>query len=647
MNILSAEGISKSYSEKILFNNISIGINDGEKIGLIGINGTGKSTLLRILAGEEVPDTGGIITIKGMRIGYLPQAPVFEAGATVLQQVFKGNSPEMQLLREYEAVLQMEAENPGDIRYGKRLVSLNQRMDILDAWNIESEAKNILTKLGICDFNADMGTLSGGQKKRVAMAYSLIAPSDLLILDEPTNHIDSNTIDWLEKYLNTRKGVLLMVTHDRYFLDRVANRIIELDRGRLFSYQANYSKYLELKAEREELEQSVERKRQNLLRSELEWMKKGARARATKQKARIDRFAALQEEKPLSDGQNIEISAGAARLGKKVIELSHIAKSFSGVNIINDFSHILLRDDRIGITGPNGSGKSTLLKLISGRLKPDSGSAVIGETVKIGYFSQENDNFDDSLRVIDYIREEAEFITTRDGNVTASQMLDRFLFPPAAQWTPVSRLSGGEKRRLYLLRVLMGSPNVLLLDEPANDLDIQTLTILESYLDDFPGAVIAVSHDRYFLDRAAEKLFVLSGGGRVDKFTGNYSDYIDNIEANKIEAENRNNKLENAKKTNNMEKNKSSRPLKLTFKEQRELEQIDGIIAGLEEELKAVDKGINEASSDFQRLQELLLQKERLEKQLEAAMERWIYLNEINELTELKEISFRCLIHLV
>ena len=630
MHILSAEGISKSYSEKILFDNLSIGINEGEKIGLIGINGTGKSTLLKILAGEEKPDTGSIIAIKGIRIGYLPQNPAFDGDVTVLEHVFMGNSPEMQLLREYEDVLQKAEENPDDAQIGKKLVALNQRMDVAGAWNMESEAKNILTRLGIHDFHANIGTLSGGRKKRVAMAYSLIAPSDLLILDEPTNHIDNDTVDWLEKYLNSRKGALLMVTHDRYFLDRVANRIIELDRGRLFSYQANYSKYLEMKAEREELEQSAERKRQNLYRSELEWMRKGAKARSTKQKARIDRFQSLQEEKPLVENQNIEINAGAARLGKKVIELAEVYKGFSGADVIKGFSYVVLRDDRIGIIGLNGSGKTTLLKLIAGRLKPDCGSLVTGETVKIGYFGQENDGLDANLRVIDYIREEAEFITTREGNVTAAQMLDRFLFPPAVQWTPVSRLSGGEKRRLYLLRILMGSPNILLLDEPTNDLDIQTLTILESYIDDFPGAVIAVSHDRYFLDRVADKLFVLAGGGRIEMFTGNYTDYSESIAASGMETESRNNNHVIGKKTYSAENNKP-KPVKFTFKEQKEFEQIDEIVAELEEKVKRINEDINGAASDFQRLPGLLAEKERLEKQLDAAIERWTYLNEIAE----------------
>lgn len=599
MNILSAEKISKSYSEKILFNEISIGINEGEKIGLIGINGTGKSTLLKVIAGVENPDTGRIITGSGVKIEYLPQNPYFESGATVLEQVFKSSSHAGKLLNEYE-------------------------------YAVEHEAKTILTRLGIFDFDAKVDTLSGGQKKRIAMASTLISPADLLILDEPTNHIDNDTVDWLEKYLNNRKGALLMVTHDRYFLDRVANRIIELDNGKLYSYQANYSKYLEMKAEREELEQASERKRQNLLRNELEWIKRGAKARSTKQKARIDRFEKLKEEQGPAAYDNIEIKVGAARLGKKTIELEHIGKSFPGNEVIRDFSYIVLRDDRIGIIGPNGSGKSTLLKMIAGRLKPDKGGVVTGETVKTGLFSQENDEMDESLRVIDYIREEAEYLITADGTVSASQMLERFLFPPSVQWTPIAKLSGGERRRLYLLRILMGAPNMLLLDEPTNDLDIHTLTVLESYLDEFPGAVIAVSHDRYFLDRVTDKIFLLEGNGTVKLFEGNYSFYYESLRRSDASPEENNLKPKADKEGGNAE-NKKDRPLKFTFKEQKEFEQIDGIIAGLEAELSEVKINIGDAASDFERLQELLSRQERLERRLEEAMERWVYLNELAE----------------
>ena len=631
MNILSAEGISKSYSEKILFNDISLGINEGEKIGLIGVNGTGKSTLLKIIAGVENSDGGRIIIANSAKIQYLPQNPYFEPKTTVLQQVFNGNSPVMSLLREYEHTVQKYNENPGDSQLEKRLVALSQKMDAMEAWTVESEAKTILTKLGIKDFQADVGTLSGGQRKRVAMAGALINPTDLLILDEPTNHIDNDTVDWLEKYLNKQKGALLMVTHDRYFLDRVTNRIIELDNGRLYSYQGNYSKFLEMKAEREELEEASERKRQSHLRKELEWIRRGAKARSTKQKARIDRFEKLQEEQAPSGNGNVEIKVGASRLGRKIIELKQVKKSFTERKLIQDFSYILLKDDRIGIIGPNGSGKSTLLKIISGRLKPDEGNVEIGETVKIGFFTQESEGMDESLRVIDYIREEAEFLSTEDGPVTASQMLERFLFPPSVQWTPITKLSGGEKRRLYLLRILMGAPNVLLLDEPTNDLDIQTLTILENYLDEFPGAVIVVSHDRYFLDRIANKIFSFERDGAIRQFAGNYTDYQEMVQRLEAERENNSPKLQADRRGNYEENNKKDKPLKFSYKEQKEFEQIDGVVAGLEQSLEELNMDINAASSDFERLQELITRREQLEKQLEEAMERWIYLNELAE----------------
>ena len=632
MNLLSAEKISKSYSEKVLLNQISLGINEGEKIGVIGINGTGKSTLLKVISGDENPDEGRIIKANGLRIEYLPQNPLFENDTTVLQQVFKGSSPVMQLLREYEDIRQKFDESPGDSRLEKRLLALTQNMENLQAWTAENEAKTILTKLGIFDFKAIISTLSGGQKKRVAMAAALISPADLLILDEPTNHIDNAIVDWLEKYLNSRKGALLMVTHDRYFLDRVSNRIIELDHGRLFSYQANYSRFLEMKADREELEQASERKRQNLYRRELEWIRQGAQARSTKQKSRIDRFENLKDEKAPPSYENVEIKAGSTRLGRKTIELEHVGKGFDGKEIINDFSYILLRDDRIGVIGPNGSGKSTLLKMIAGRLQPDAGTIETGETIKIGFFNQENDEMDETMRVIEYIRDEAEYLTTSEGVISASQMLEKFLFPPAAQWTLLSKLSGGEKRRLYLLRVLMGSPNILLLDEPTNDLDVQTLTILESYLDDFPGAIIAVSHDRYFLDRVTEKTFLLQGDGTVERFEGNYSYYYETVKQRTEEANNVNANTKAPASVNmSNEEVKKDRPLKFTYKEQKEYEQIDSLIAHLETKISETEVGMNEAATDFTKLQELQATKEQLEKQLEEAMERWVYLNELAE----------------
>jgi len=630
VNILTAEKISKSYSEKILFEEISIGISEGEKIGLIGINGTGKSTLLKVIAGVESPDKGSIISGSSVKIEYLSQNPTFENKITVLKQIFKGDSPIMNLLMEYEYILQKFNANPDDSQLERKLIILTQHMDIMKAWTIENEAKTMLTKLGIFDFNAEIGTLSGGQKKRVAVASALISPSDLLILDEPTNHIDNDTVDWLENFLNKRKGSLLMVTHDRYFLERVANKIIELDNGRLYTYKANYSKFLEMKVEREELEQSSEQKRQSLLRTELEWIRKGAKARTTKQKARINRFEELKEELAPAINGNIEIKAGSSRLGKKTIVIEHICKSFSNVDVIHDFTYILLRDDRIGIIGPNGCGKSTLLKLIAGKLNPDSGTIAAGETVKIGLFSQESEEMDESLRVIDYIREEAEYLTTNEGSISASQLLERFLFPPSVQWTPIAKLSGGEKRRLYLLRILMSAPNILLLDEPTNDLDIQTLTILESYLDEFPGVVIVVSHDRYFLDRIAEKIFSFEGNGIVKQFAGNYSDYHNRMQAIVSESVVSNCKNGTAKKSKNIENNKS-KPLKLTFKEQKEFEQIDEVIAGLENELSDIIEKINQASSDFELLEDLIPKRKALEIQLNKAIERWSYLNELVE----------------
>lgn len=630
MNVLSAEKISKSYSEKILFNEVSVSINDGEKLGLIGINGTGKSTLLKVIAGIETSDTGRIIYRNGIRIEYLDQNPQFEDGTTVLEQVFKGTSPVMRLLREYEAVLQKVSLNPEDSRLEKELISLTQKMDSMEAWTLEAEAKNILTKLGISDFYADIGKLSGGQRKRVAMASTLITPSDLLILDEPTNHIDNDTVDWLEKYLEKRKGALLMVTHDRYFLDRVANRIIEIDGGKIYSYQANYTKYLELKAEREELEESAERKRQGLIRNELKWIRRGAQARSTKQKARIERFEKLIEQQGPADKESIEIQVGFSRLGRKILEIDNVSKSFPGKEVIKGFSYTLLRDDRIGIIGPNGSGKSTLLKIAAGKLKPDSGKVSIGETVKIGFFSQEDEDMNENLRVIDYIREQAEFLTTSDGVISASQMLERFLFPPNVQWTPISKLSGGEKRRLYLLHILMGAPNVLMLDEPTNDLDIQTLTILESYLDEFPGAVIVVSHDRYFLDRVVDTIFAFEGKGEINQYIGNYSDYSQCIEQREIPVEASSLKASKDKDSEKAE-NKKERPLRFSYKEQKEYEEIDGIIAKLEQDIKQTDIKMSEASSDFELLQKLIEEKEQLEKKLEEAIERWTYLNELAE----------------
>lgn len=638
MNLLTAENISKSYSEKILLDNISLGINEGDKIGLIGINGAGKSTLLKIIAEVEYPDKGKITKANGIKIEYLPQNPEFESGATVLEQVFKGSSPVMEALREYESTLQMVNANPDDAGYRDKLLKLTSKMENLQAWTIESEAKSILSKLGINDFSAKVDTLSGGQRKRVAMAGALISPVDLLILDEPTNHIDNDTVDWLEKYLNTRKGALLMITHDRYFLDRVSNMIMELDNGKLYSYQANYSKYVELKLERDEQEQASYLKHKNLYRRELEWIRRGAQARSTKQKARIQRFDELSEVSAPTIHGDVNITVGSSRLGRKIIELCDINKGYNDRELIKNFNYIVLRDDRIGIIGPNGSGKSTLLNMISGRLMPDNGRVEIGETVKIGFFAQESEGMRDDQRVIDYIREEAEYLETSEGSASASQMLEKFLFPPSVQWTPVSKLSGGEKRRLYLLRILMGAPNVLLLDEPTNDLDIKTLTILEAYLDEFPGVVITVSHDRYFLDRVVDKTFSFEGNGIIRIFEGNYSFYKESLLINIPNSEIGDNRKEKNDRdiisSANRTENKKERALKFSYKEQKEYEQIDIVIATLEEELEKLEKAINDSSADFVRLQELLSQKESLTNKLNETMERWVYLNELAEAIE-------------
>lgn len=654
MNIMVAEKISKSYSERVLFNEISLSINDGEKIGLIGINGTGKSTLLKVIAGLETSDTGRIIYSSNLKIEYLPQNPFFKDGSTVLEQVFKGISPMMKLLREYESALQIVNDNLGDSTHEEKLIGLTHKMDNMQAWTIETEAKSILTKLGILDFKADVSKLSGGQRKRVAIASALISPADLLILDEPTNHIDNDTVDWIEKYLQKRKGALLMVTHDRYFLDRVANRIVELDDGKMYSYQVNYTKYLEMKAEREEIEEASQKKLQGFIRRELAWIQRGAKARSTKQKARVERFEKLTEQKDTTENNDMKIQVGFTRLGRKIIELENITKRYQCGVVIKDFSYYLMRDDRVGIIGPNGFGKSTLMKIAAGVLNADAGRVAIGETVKIGYFSQESDEMDENLRVIEYIRGQAEFLTTEDGELSASQMLERFLFPPSVQWTPISKISGGEKRRLYLLYVLMGAPNVIMLDEPTNDLDIHTLSILESYLDEFAGAVIVISHDRYFLDRVVDRIFSFEGDGLISQYAGNYTDYkqhlqqrdslqegnIDRVSKDKNQVKgNTSDKASN--KTSDIKSdqttNKTKHPTKFTYKEQKEYDEIDRIIAAIELNISKTSEMMEQSASDYELLLKLINDKEELEKQLEDAIERWTYLSELAQKIELSK----------
>lgn len=632
MNLISLENIFKSYGEKIILNNISLGINDGEKIGVIGINGTGKSTLLKITAGIEHYDSGNIITSNNLTVNYLSQNTSFDENSTVLEQVFRGNSPVMKVLREYENTLKSLEKISNNEHMQKKLLDLTAKMDSLNAWQIESDAKTILTKLNIFDFDAKVATLSGGQKKRIALAGTLITPSNLLILDEPTNHIDNDTVAWLENYLNNRKGSLLMITHDRYFLDRVTNRILELSNGNLYSYGGNYSIFLEKKFEREELNKALEDKRKNLFRRELAWIKRGAKARSTKQKARIQRFEEIKNTEFEKASDTVQISSASTRLGKKVIELENINKSFENRKLIDNFSYIFSNNDRVGIIGPNGIGKSTFLNICAGIIKPDSGEVHIGETVKIGYFSQENKEMNESLRVIEYIKEVGEFLKASDGEtLSAATMLERFLFTPEIQWTPISKLSGGEKRRLQLLRVLMSAPNVLMLDEPTNDLDIETLTVLEDYLEDFSGAVITVSHDRYFLDKAFKKLLIFKGNSSIDYYTGNYTEYMDKCEIEKQEEEIKEPSKKDIKPSYKENKNK---PLKFSYKEQKEFDEIDDVIAEVENKIRVVDSNINSAGSDYELLQKLLEEKKELQEKLDYLLDRWTYLNELAEKIE-------------
>ncbi|MGL5651457.1 MAG: ABC-F family ATP-binding cassette domain-containing protein [Paraclostridium sp.] len=628
MNLITLENITKSYSEKVLVNNISLGINDGEKIGLIGVNGTGKSTLLKIISGAEEPDGGTVTKPNKVRIEYLPQNPYYDENATVLEQVFKGTSNEMKLLRDYQSILDNLNENFNE-NLNNDLIKLQEKIDALNLWDLESEAKSVLTKLGISNFNQKIAELSGGQRKRISLASALITPCELLILDEPTNHLDNDTIDWLEEYLNNKNLSLLMITHDRYFLDRVTNRIIELDKGRLFSYDGNYSAFLEKKMERLALESSMEQKRQSLIRTELAWVRRGARARTTKQKARLQRFGDLVNTEVLSGNENLEITTASSRLGKKIIEIHNISKSFGQKKVINDLEYAISRTDRIGIIGKNGIGKSTLINILNGKLNPDSGHIEIGETVKIGCFSQDDAHMNLEMRAIDYVKEVSDYIETSDGQkITASQLCERFLFDGTMQYTLIKKLSGGERRRLHLLRTLMSAPNVLLLDEPTNDLDIETLNRLEDYLDEFPGVVICVSHDRYFLDRICNKIFAYSRNGEIDIYTGNYSDYLIFKESQPDEAEIVKEKPKNEVKK---EKPKNNKKLKFTFNEQREFDNIDDDISSLEDKIQSIDENLDKYSTDFTKLQEMIDEKSKLEKELEFKYERWEYLNNLAE----------------
>ena len=630
--ILTIENLCKTYGEKILFSDVNFSLTDGDKIGIVGVNGTGKSTFIKVVAGL-VPKDDGIITVgKNTKISYLEQDKIFEPEHTVLMEVFKGTQPLMQTLYNYELALQASQKNPHDTALQEKIITLNSKIDELNGWQLESDAKTILTKLGIMNFSAKIKTLSGGQQKRLALATALIQPCDLLLLDEPTNHLDSETIAWLEDYLRKLKTALIMVTHDRYFLDSVATKILELDKGHSYVYTGNYTQFLELKNQRLEREEASEQKRQNFLRNELKWIRRGAQARSTKQRARIQRFEEVKNQKIDTSRGKVEIGMATSRLGRTVIELENVEYTVNNKTIVHDFTYTVLRNDRIGILGPNGSGKTTLLNIIAGKLAPTSGTVTIGQTVKIGYFTQKNIEMDERLRPIEYIKEEANYLTLADGTkLSASQLMEKFLFSGTLQWTPIAKLSGGEKRRLYLLRILMSAPNVLLLDEPTNDLDLETMSILEEFIDNFNGAIIFVSHDRFFIDRLADKVFVYQKNGSLRQYPGGYSYYkgIEEREQQAVVTDMSKNIPKENKPVKIREKNNV--PKKLSFKEQREYDEIEAVIAATEGELKVVQLQMAQNASDYGKLNELTKEETRLQEKLDYLMERWTYLEEIVE----------------
>ena len=616
MNLINVENITKTYTERKLFEHASFSLQEGEKVGVIGINGTGKTTLLKMLAGQEEPDEGTITTANHVVIRYLPQHPEFDPAMSSLECVLEGNGTD---------------EN---------------------RWTIESDAKAMMTRLGIKDFNQPAGQLSGGERKRLALISVLLSPADILLLDEPTNHLDNEMADWLEDYLKKWRGALIMVTHDRYFLDSVTNRIVEIDKGSIYSYQTNYSGFLELKAQREEMEAASERKRQSILRVELEWIRRGARARSTKQKAHIQRYEELRDRQAPVQDAKVELSSISTRLGKTTVELEHICKRYGERTLIDDFTYIFLKGDRVGIIGPNGCGKSTLMKIIAGLIPPDSGQVIVGQTVKMGYYAQEiasqkpedesqENEIDFSYmnpeqRVIDYVKDTAEYIRTADGMISASAMLERFLFPPEKQYSPIGKLSGGEKKRLNLLRVLASSPNFLILDEPTNNLDIATLTILEDYLDRYEGIVVTVSHDRYFLDRTMRRIFAFEEGGRLRQYEGGYTDYAARkaAEEEAKQEERQEAKPEAGSKAvlssdKKGQRTRGPQKLKFTYKEQKDYETIEGEIGDLEEKIAALEKNMEDSAHDFVKLNQLMAEKEELEAVLEEKMERWMYLEEL------------------
>ena len=627
MKTITIEHVSKTYGEKTLFQDISFVISEKERVGLIGVNGTGKSSLLKLIAGLDSPDEGNFISSKDYQISYLSQQPDLNPDLTILDQIFAGDAPIFHLLKNYELTLLQLNEQPENQSIQEKLFELQKEMDRLNGWDVSTNAKTILTKLGLEDFNLKIGVLSGGQKKRVALAQVLIQSPDLLILDEPTNHLDFDSVKWLEEYLSRYHGAILLVTHDRYFLDRVTNRIFELDGGHLYSYKGNYAAFLEAKAIREENEAATIDKQKNLFRQELEWIRRGAKARSTKQKARIQRFEQLDDElSSVKSKEKLDISLKGSRLGKQVFELKDASKKYENKTIIDKFDLLVKPGDRIGIIGKNGTGKSTLLNLLSGKIPLDSGERVIGQTVKVAYYTQESVDMDENKRVIEYLNETAQVVETTDGKtISSTQMLERFLFPSYTHGTPIRKLSGGERRRLYLLKILMQEPNVLLLDEPTNDLDTQTLTVLEDYLEEFAGVVITVSHDRYFLDKVVEQLLILEGSGKIGTYYGNYSEYLEQL-SQKPEKDKADVKINNSSSVKDKPKKK-----KMSYNEQREFETIEDEISDVEKRLEEIAVELNNTGSNFEKAQELMSEENELNEKLDYMIERWTYLTEIAE----------------
>ena len=632
MPVITADNISKSYADRLLFSGLNFSIEAGDRIGVVGINGTGKSTLLKILAGREKSDTGSFIKQRDLRIEYLPQIPVFKDGQTVLEAVFYQPTPAVKVVREYELAQQLAADKPNDTKAQDMLMQAIENMNAQSAWELEQNARTILTKLGISDFSQKVVELSGGQQKRVALAAALLQQADLLILDEPTNHLDHIALDWLEKYLQQYRGAVMMVTHDRYFLDRVAKTMFELENGNLYQYDANYTAYLERKAEREEMSLAIEQKRQNLLRQELAWVRRGAKARSTKQKARLDRFEELKKREAPITAAKADLFTIESRIGRETIIADGIGKQYSSNWLFRNFSYIIRRDERLGIVGPNGCGKTTLLRLLSKELDPDEGEVRHGTTIKLAVFEQNSSIIDPDKRVIEVVRDSAEVLETSSGSLSASQMLERFLFPPERQWQPVSRLSGGEKRRLQLLTVLMQAPNVLILDEPTNDLDTQTLAVLEDYLDDFAGAVITVSHDRYFLDRTADRLMVFTRNGKIRQVEGSYSENSDLVVSLQTEAaENQSEAKADVKAIEDTRNGQKRIKNRFSYKEQKEWDTIEQSIADIDEQIDQLKALYNKHSSDYVKLQEIQTALDRLQNEHDELMERWLHLSEMQE----------------